>query len=242
MPIEFWKSIFETGGVVLLGLTFLFGLGALYTNIRINSVQEQRLRKFDKDLTDEKNALSIQQERAANADARVVGLEIAASDAKTEMAKQQARAATAERSLLELQERIKPRRLTDQESAKFVAALRVLPNGSVQFGYTSAGGDEALNFAKQLMALFKEARWTIENEAKITNHLEVQVIGLGILTRGLPTPNSETPPPPSFIALTPTTATLRSAFRSVEIEPQFINYHPAPGDTPEVVVGSKPQP
>ena len=52
----------------LLGFTFLAGLGFWYFGRRVSEVQTERLRKFDKDLTDAKTELSKQQQRAAEAE------------------------------------------------------------------------------------------------------------------------------------------------------------------------------
>lgn len=49
MSIEQWKSIFDIGGVILVGLTAIFALGAILTGNRINEVQ-------GKDLEHEKSA------------------------------------------------------------------------------------------------------------------------------------------------------------------------------------------
>lgn len=46
MSLEGWKSLFEIGGVVLLGLTFVFGAGALITGNRINAIQSMELGDF----------------------------------------------------------------------------------------------------------------------------------------------------------------------------------------------------
>jgi hypothetical protein len=46
MSLEGWKSLFEIGGVVLLGLTFVFGAGALITGNRINAIQSVELGDF----------------------------------------------------------------------------------------------------------------------------------------------------------------------------------------------------
>ena len=167
-------------------------------------------------------------------------LEKDVADAKAGMSKQQARAATAEKDLLDLKERIKPRKLTDQQCINFVKTLKPFPNGVVDFGYTSAGGDETFNFAKQLLPLFKEAGWTVRNEASIANHLDVQVIGVGVLT-SVPTGPNPAMPPSGYIKLTPTLTTLQAAFRAIGIEVQFIAWFP--GKTaPELVIGSKPEP
>jgi hypothetical protein len=143
--------------------------------------------------------------------------------------------------ILKLEERNKPRILTAEQTADFVNALRMLPNGAINLGFTSGGGDEGFKFAQQLLPLFKEAGWTVRNEASITNHLEIAVTGVGILSRG-PTGPDPNKPPSGYITLTPTLATIRGAFAAVGIDVQFINWQPGRDDAPEVVVGSKPQP
>jgi hypothetical protein len=65
---ESWKSIFEIAGVVLLGATFLAGLGFWYFGGKVNKSQQERLRTFDKDLTEAKTKLATQEERAAKAE------------------------------------------------------------------------------------------------------------------------------------------------------------------------------
>jgi hypothetical protein len=65
MSLEGWKALFEIGGVILLGLTFVFGAGALYFSNRVNAVQDAHLRQFDRDLTDAKSEMAKQQTRAA---------------------------------------------------------------------------------------------------------------------------------------------------------------------------------
>lgn len=188
-------------------------------------------------LTVEAEGAKRDSERAS---ALVAGLEQDVAKAKTEMANQQARAAAAEKDLLDLKERIKPRRLTDQQCIDFIKALKALPGGVIDVGYTSAGGDETFNFARQFLPLFKQAGWTVRNEASIANHFDIQVIGVGILT-SVPAGPNPAMPPSGYIELTPTLETVRDAFRAVGIEVQFINWFP--GKTaPELVMGSKPEP
>jgi septal ring factor EnvC (AmiA/AmiB activator) len=124
MSLESWKSFFEIGGVLLLFLTFVFGAGVVITSTRINARQAVQLRNFDKQLTDAKSELGKQQERTAQADARVAGLETDSANAKSEMAKQQTRAANAERALLELQQRLAHRRISQSDHDKLVASLQ----------------------------------------------------------------------------------------------------------------------
>jgi hypothetical protein len=162
---------------------------------------------------------------------------------QTDAAKQQTRAATAERNLLELRERIKPRRLTDQQSSAFVAELKKSP-ANIKFGYTNAGGDEGFTFLKQLLPLFKEARWKIPEGkmADLSNHLDIQVIGVGILVPDPRNTDQTLVPQPSMLSLSSVEVALRGAFRSVGIEVQFINWYATPDMRPELVIGSKPNP
>lgn len=61
LPLDWWKTFFEIGGVTLLFLTFVFGAGLLIVDRRINAIQAEELRQFDL-------KLSEQQERAAKAE------------------------------------------------------------------------------------------------------------------------------------------------------------------------------
>ena len=74
MPLEEVKSIFEIAGVILLFLTFVVGAGVLLIGNKINERQAERLRQFDKDLTEAKAALTKQQERAIEAERSLLEL------------------------------------------------------------------------------------------------------------------------------------------------------------------------
>lgn len=73
MTVEGLKTTLDWTAVILLFLTFAAGFGVLITGNIINGRQEEKLRNFDSDLTSAKLTLAVQQERAANADARVAG-------------------------------------------------------------------------------------------------------------------------------------------------------------------------
>jgi hypothetical protein len=160
MSLESWKSFFEIGGVLLLFLTFVFGAGVVMTSTRINALQATKLRNFDKELTDAKTELGKQQERTANADARVAGVETDAANAKSEMAKQQIRAANAESALLELQQRLAHRRISRSNHDKLVASLQPFRSSAVQL--TKLGDAEAAQFADDLLAVLHDAGWSVQ--------------------------------------------------------------------------------
>lgn len=187
--------------------------------------------------------------RAGEAEA---GIATAKGDASTALAKQQSvetklaaqqeRAAVAERSLLELQERIKPRRLTDQQAANFVAVLNKLPNTPLKFGWTQGGGDEGFKFLQQLMPLFKQAQWKVpESTNEVSNHLDIQVTGIALLIPGPEGSDPKRPQPTEVIQLNPAQAVLQSAFRAIGIDLEFQRWFHTADGVPELVIGSKPE-
>jgi hypothetical protein len=162
---------------------------------------------------------------------------------KGAVAEQQTRAATAEKELLELRDRIKPRSLTDQQSEELIGVLKTSPGGTVNFGYTSGGGDESLNFLKQLLPLFRLAGWGVpEKMASISNHLDIQVVGIGVLVPDPHNTDRSVAPPPGILHLTPVETALRDAFNTVGMDVQFINWYSTADGRPELVIGSKPNP
>ena len=177
-------------------------------------------------------------------------LQKAADDAKaaqqrveTDLAKQQELTANAERSLLELKERIKPRRLTDKQSADFVVVLSKLPNTALKLGWTAGGGDESFKLLQQLMPLFRQAHWKVpETTNEVSNHFDIQVTGIALLIPGPEGSDPKKPEPIAMIQLNPAQATLQAAFKAVGMDLQFQRwFHTAEG-MPELVVGSKPNP
>jgi hypothetical protein len=162
MTVEGWKSVFDWGTVILLFLTFAFGAGALITGGILSKHQEQKSRRFEKDLTEAKTKLVEQQERTAVADSRVASLETDAANAKAEMAKQQTRAANAERALLELQQSLADRDITPQQRDKMLKVLRGKPAGHVVVQSLVTGGREAMQYAGKIAAVFSDAGWNVE--------------------------------------------------------------------------------
>lgn len=97
--LEFWKNIFEIAGVVLLLLTFVAGAGVLWFSRKLNAVQAEQLRQFDKGLTDAKLELGKQLERAAVAEKALKDIDTKAEGFRLAIAKANERAAKAQESL-----------------------------------------------------------------------------------------------------------------------------------------------
>jgi hypothetical protein len=243
MPVELWKSIFDWTAVFLAAGAFVAGAGALITGNILNERQDAQLKQFDKDLTGAKSALAAQQERASIADGKLEGLAHDTATAKTEMAKQQTRAATAEQNLLELKERIKPRRLTDKQSQDFVAILKKLPNAELKAGWTAGGGDEGFKFLQQLLPLFVQAHWKVPaTTTQVSHHFDIQITGAALLIPGPEGTDLTKPGPAVLIRLNPVQTTLQEAFRAVGIDLEFQRWVHTEDGLTELVIGSKPNP
>lgn len=169
MSVEAFKAFFDVVAQISLFLTFAAGLGALVTGNIINKRQVEQLKHFDSDLTAAKTDLGKQQERAANADAKVAGLEKAASDAKaaqqkveTQLAIQQQATALAEQHAAEanlaLAKLKLPRTLSPEQQQRIVAELRPSTVGQ-QFSFSVVGDSEALDLLATIRAILNEAGW-----------------------------------------------------------------------------------
>jgi hypothetical protein len=187
MSIEVLKSIFDYAAVVLLGLTFLAGLGVLITGNVINARQARQLQQFDVDITKAKTDLGRQQERAANADARVAGLEKDASDAKatqqrveTELAKQKERTASAEKAAsdaaLALARLKQPRYLSPEQQETLIATLT--PFAGQHFAFAVFPDPEPLALLRLLDTTLKSAGWVrVPSQIGRVGGIAVEVAG-----------------------------------------------------------------
>jgi hypothetical protein len=68
------------------------------------------------------------------------------------------RAARAEKELIEVQDRIKPRRITDPQRTRLIQALKPLPKGPISIT-TPMGDGEARILAGQIQEIFKASGW-----------------------------------------------------------------------------------
>ena len=168
MSVEVWKTFFDIAAVVLLFLTFLAGVGVLFTGNIINSRQSEQLRQFNLGLTKAKTDLSVQQERAANADARVAGLEKSASNAKTaqeqvekELEAQRELTARAQKeasdAALALAKFKEPRTIPPDRQEASIAALK--PFAGQKFALAVFPDPEPLALIRTLDVLLKAAGW-----------------------------------------------------------------------------------
>ncbi|MDX2029227.1 MAG: hypothetical protein SF339_01060 [Blastocatellia bacterium] len=106
---------------------------------------------------------------------------------QTALAAQQERAAIAEKALLELQERIKPRTLTAEKRARILEILKPSPKGIVKIAF-AANDNEALSLATQIAEVLVAAGWQASPGGPTIESTTPK--GLGIFVRNEQTPGA----------------------------------------------------
>jgi hypothetical protein len=131
MSVELWKEIFDWLAVILVGLTFVAGAGALLTGKILSDRQSVQSRQFETDLTAAKDELSKQQERAAKA----------------------------EKALIELQDQRRPR-FTAEQRRQLLGDLKANPKGEVEI-IAAMSDSGAIALAADVRTILAEAGWKI---------------------------------------------------------------------------------
>ena len=177
---------------------------------------------------------------------QVAGLQADASTAKTtqqrveiELATQQERAANAEKGLLELKERLKPRLLTDAQRKIAADLLSKFQHGKVIVSVELRAGGEGMEYADRLRDLFAyEAKWEIAYPDKEVEILRSQqVTGVALCWYG--------PKGKADDSVVPTLDAIVEAFKAADIPFGFLQWMgpPSPLSDPHqvrIIVGPKP--
>jgi hypothetical protein len=158
---SFWANV---AVVALTALAAIAGVIALYFATRLGAAKDEALTRFQTEsavkVAQANEGAAKANETAAAANERAGRADERASRLEVEAAQQRARAAEAERALLELQQRLAPRRIDSALQKKLVAALRPY-HGSVVV-LTQLGDAEAAQFANDLIKVFQEAGWQLQ--------------------------------------------------------------------------------
>lgn len=159
--VEGWNAIFQILTTLFVAGTVITGLGIFFTGRVVSKRQAQEL---------------------AEAKANMAKVE-------TDLAKQQERAANAERQLLEVQERFKPRTMSPSQQNNLLGLLRASSsladearqkNGETLWIVHPSGDLEAAEFASLLTGIFVSGGWQ-PNLRDLT--LPEHKVGLVILVR-----------------------------------------------------------
>jgi hypothetical protein len=112
MSVESWKVIFDWASVMLVGLTFIAGSGALLTGRVLNRRQDAQLRTFEKE---------------------IAGTQLELGTAQLELESQKEKTAKAEAELAKLHARTEYRHLTPEQQRLLAEKLRRFAGMKVAF-------------------------------------------------------------------------------------------------------------
>lgn len=169
---------------------------------------------------------------AADAKKDVAGLQKTAADAKAaqqkveiELAKQQEKTAGAERSLLELQRRIEPRRIPPDQRARLIELLTAGPKGPVSISCVLGDG-EGLAFAQQVAEALNASGYP---HAGVDQGVYSgrNPVGFGLIVH-------------SAVTAPPYAAAIQRAFFSIGLPMGGLEDSSAPEGTVRILVGNKP--
>ena len=213
------SPFFEIGGVALQFFTFAFGTGALYTATKVNDRQAVRLREFEKEVTDARTELGRQQKRAARADAHVAELQRDVANAKTAQAK-------AEQDLLELQHRVKDRRLSGHQEKQLIEMLTPTRKGPVTVARVISDG-EGREFAKDIDRVLAASGFATGGVVNTTPCDLARPVGLIVTIHNHNAVPSHAP-------------ILFKAFEVAGLHPTWGENETVPQDAVQVLIGNKP--
>jgi hypothetical protein len=195
--------------------------GAAQANERTAALEKDNL-ILRKDVNEAAGKVAIAQRDAAAAQKDAADARVAQQRVEVELARQQERAARAERSLLELQEKLKPRVLSSAQRDQLVKLLAQAPKDPVEV-FQVAGDREAFEFALQIVDALRAAGWDTVGRSDM----------LGISLRGsvIAMPDLKNPPPH--------TVPIQRAFTTAGIGLPGIAQD-MPEGTVRIIVGTKP--
>jgi hypothetical protein len=166
-----------------------------------------------------KEGIANAEAQSAKASGEVAGLQVVVANAEQKRAE-------AERALLELQQRIKPRRFTAEERTRLIAALKAsTPKGLIEIDCVLGDG-EGIAFASQIDEILKAADWptTGVNQSVFGPS---NPVGAGLLVHSLKD-------------LVPHAVALQKAFFAAGIPLQAAENDKRPKGTVQILVGNKP--
>lgn len=236
LSVETWKSIFDWATVGLAALTFVALAGAVITGDVLNKRQEIELAQLKKESGEASENAGQANERARSLETANLTLRGQVATLETNAAKQQERAAIAEKSLLELQEKIKPRHLTQDQQIKIASRLKGEVKGQVEI-QCQVGDPEAHMFALEILKLFKDNGW----EASLNDRILIMgstPMGIQLLVH---TDKSDIPPGVKMEGEVPRRAnSIFMAFQDAKLEIEPLFDFSVAKDTVVVRVGHKP--
>ena len=153
MSLENWNTVLQIASVVLLGLTFAVGTGAIITGYLIGKRQEERIATTGRDAAEANS-------RAAEAGEGTAKALAAAAVANARAAELEASAAQLQLDLEKERAARLPRSISAHNRAKLLACLKGGPKGPVVV-VPKTFDEEAEAYATQISEVLREAQFEI---------------------------------------------------------------------------------
>ena len=146
--------------IVVFGLLAAFAaVFGLMLNKKINDKNEIEKQKMQIKLAESTVLAEKARKEAANAINETAQINERALRLELETESQKERAALAEKELLILKNKIKPRTITINNKNYIISELKKIPKGEINFGFV-LGSLESKNYCTQFRDIFIEAGWT----------------------------------------------------------------------------------
>ncbi len=167
MSVETWKSIADWATIVFIAFTVVSGSAALILGDRINEKQIEQLQKFDRDLTGAKSGLSVQQQRAAEAEKQLELVKQGTTHAQNDAASANQRAAEASQKAeelrvqrLELEKTLAPREMF-VGIINGISSSDPLKTSGITCAIETIADEEAKRAAGNIAGTVHGAGWTV---------------------------------------------------------------------------------
>lgn len=174
--MEWWANVTGLWAVVFAAISAVLGVASWVLSGWVSDAKDTALRKFQED-----SKVAVAAATQGTAEALKGAAEASERTKAMELALEQQRGltATAQKELLELQQRLAPRVIPKDSIDKFTAALKgAAEKGPVNVASIS-GDAEGAFLAEQLLKAFTAAGW----EVRYTTMLGMAGLGAGIMLR-----------------------------------------------------------
>jgi hypothetical protein len=179
---EFWNSPEKLGSLITAanwGIAVTLLVAFACTAIVVKATSQKDALTAVLDLA---KAQHIAELDGANLTLRgqVATLELSAGNIQIDLAKQREKAALAEKSLLELQQKVRWRSVTDDERNRFFITSAHFKKGEVQVT-VAAGDPEGLSFANELRSMLVDGGYTVPPVAVVPLLYPQYSVGLSVV-------------------------------------------------------------
>lgn len=158
--MEKFKLWLDVAIVVFGLLAAIAAIVGLIIGNRIDYAKELEEKQWQAKIAESSAQAEKAKEEAAMALSSAASMNERANALELETETQKERAAIAEKQLLELTEKLKPRKITAEQHWNIVADLRKSPRGKINIS-SPLGNTEALMYANQFLKIFEEVRWEV---------------------------------------------------------------------------------